>query len=303
MIKYLSLFSGIGAFEKALTNCNIPFELVNFSEIDKFAIKSYSLIHNVNPQKNLGDVRLIDTSKLPKEIDLITHGSPCQDFSLANSSSSGGNENANTRSSLMWESVRIISNIMPRYVIWENVKNVLSPQHKHNFDKYLNKLQNLGYKNYYKVLNAKDFGIPQNRQRIFVISILGEQKFEFPNSVGTINDIANFLENKNIDGYDVKSPLMLAKINNRLKVIKTHCWTITTKQNRIPNAGVIQKDEGYRFLTPLECFRLQGFDEKDYWICKNNKISNTQLYKQSGNSICVKVLEYIFKELFKEYMI
>lgn len=113
------------------------------------------------------------------ECDLIMHGSPCQDFSLAGKQA-GGDEGSGTRSSLMYETIRIVEKLKPKYVIWENVKNVISKKHRHNFDNYLNKMEDLGYTNYYQVLNAKDYGIPQNRERVFTISILGNKDYDFP---------------------------------------------------------------------------------------------------------------------------
>lgn len=113
------------------------------------------------------------------EADLIFHGSPCQDFSLAGKQA-GGDEGSGTRSSLMYETIRIVEKVRPKYIIWENVKNVISKKHKHNFDNYLQEMSKLGYSNYYQVLNAKDYGIPQNRERVFTVSILGEKDFKFP---------------------------------------------------------------------------------------------------------------------------
>ena len=186
MLKVLSLFSGIGAFEKALERLNIDYELVGFSEIDKYAIRSYCAIHGVDESLNLGDVSKIDTSKLSKDIDLLTHGSPCQDFSLAGKQA-GGDKDSGTRSSLMYETIRIIGDIKPKYIIWENVKNLLSKKHIHNFNNYLKALDDLGYNSYYQVLNSKDYGIPQNRERVFTVSIRKDidpydlfQPFPFP---------------------------------------------------------------------------------------------------------------------------
>ena len=171
MLKVLSLFSGIGAFEKALEWLNIDYELVGFSEIDKYAIRSYCAIHGVDESLNLGDVSKIDTSKLSKDIDLLTHGSPCQDFSLAGKQA-GGDKDSGTRSSLMYETIRIIGDIKPKYIIWENVKNLLSKKHIHNFNNYLKALDDLGYNSYYQVLNSKDYGIPQNREREYLLLVL-----------------------------------------------------------------------------------------------------------------------------------
>ena len=181
-IKMLSLFSGIGSPEQALKNIGMNYELVGFSEIDKFAVKSYCAIHNISDEFNLGDITKINIDNLPTDIDLITHGSPCQDFSIAGNQK-GGNKNTGTRSSLMWNTVDIVEHCRPKIVVWENVKNLLSKKHRHNFDSYLTIMNDLGYNNYYKILNAKDYGIPQNRERIFTVSIrkdIDNGNFKFP---------------------------------------------------------------------------------------------------------------------------
>ena len=116
------------------------------------------------------------------------HGSPCQDFSLAGKQA-GGDEGSGTRSSLMYQTIRIVEKLKPKYVVWENVKNLLSKKHRHNFDAYLETMERLGYKNYYQVLNAKDYGIPQNRERVFTISILGNENYDFPNGIKCDNEI------------------------------------------------------------------------------------------------------------------
>ena len=182
MLKVLSLFSGIGAFEKALERQGIEYQLVNYCEIDKYASKAYSLIHNVSEQMNLGDITKIDTFELDDDIDIITHGSPCQDFSVAGKQA-GGDEGSNTRSSLMWNTVDIVKHVKPKVVLWENVKNLLGKKHRHNFDSYIQIMDELGYNSYYQVLNAKDYGIPQNRERVYTISIrkdIDSGDFKFP---------------------------------------------------------------------------------------------------------------------------
>ena len=173
-LKVLELFGGIGACSKALERLNIEHEVVDYVEIDKYAVKSYNAIHGTNFEPQ-------DITKWDKdiEVDLIMHGSPCQDFSLAGKQA-GGDKDSGTRSSLLYETVRIVEKLKPKYVIWENVKNVLSQKHRHNFDKYLSEMEQLGYTNYYQVLNAKDYGIPQNRERVFTISIFGNENYKFP---------------------------------------------------------------------------------------------------------------------------
>ena len=365
-MRLLSLFSGIGAFEMALKNIKIEYELVGFSEIDKYAIKSYCSIHNVNESLNLGDITKIDIELLQNNIDIITHGSPCQDFSIAGRQE-GGDKNSNTRSSLMWNTVEIVKHCKPKYVIWENVKNVLSKKHRRNFDKYLKELENLGYTNYYKILNAKDYGVPQNRERVFVVSVLGKHKpYEFPTGFKLTKCLKDILEekvdskyyvspeiqskfkpNKNIKN-DLNSPFRLGGLfdTNNSKHQAGSVWdiegvspTLDTMQGGyrqpciIDNTNVVGKleCEGWydiktrvhdtngisptmetknrgkyldnsngkiRKLTPRECFRLMGLSENYIDKIQNTGISNTQQYKQAGNSIVVNVLEAIFKNLF-----
>ena len=175
-LKVLELFGGIGACSKALERLGIDYEIADYVEIDKYAVKSFNAMHGT-------DFEPQDICEWDKDIeaDLIMHGSPCQDFSLAGKQA-GGDEGSGTRSSLMYETVRIVEKLKPKYVIWENVKNVISKKHKHNYDNYCNKMSELGYISYGKVLNAKDYGIPQNRERVFTISIKKdlEKPFEFP---------------------------------------------------------------------------------------------------------------------------
>ena len=183
MINYLSLFSGIGAFEAAMKNLNIPFSLVGFSEIDKHAVKSYCAIHDVPETFNLGDITKIDETKLPK-VDFVTYGFPCQDISLAGKQQGLFNDDGTkTRSGLFFDALRIIEHTQPKVAIAENVKNLTSKKFAEQFKIVLDALEEVGYNNYFKVLNAKDFGIPQNRERVFIVSIRKDCDtgiFEFP---------------------------------------------------------------------------------------------------------------------------
>ena len=182
-LKILELFGGIGACSKALERLGIDYEIADYVEIDKYAVKSFNAMHNTNFEPQ-------DICEWNKDIecDLIMHGSPCQDFSVAGLQA-GGDEGSGTRSSLMYETIRIVEKLKPKYVIWENVKNVISKKHKHNFDNYLNKMEELGYKNYWQVLNAKDYGIPQNRERVFTISVLNGNNYKFPDGADNKNKI------------------------------------------------------------------------------------------------------------------
>lgn len=159
MVRVLELFAGIGACSKAITRLGIEHEIVDAVEIDKYAIKSFNAIHGT-------DFEPQDITQWNKDlyVDLIMHGSPCQDFSVAGLNK-GGDKGSGTRSSLMYETLRIVEKVKPKYVIWENVKNLLSKKHRHNFDAYLEAMDRLGYHSQYQVLNAKNFGVPQNRER------------------------------------------------------------------------------------------------------------------------------------------
>ena len=183
-MKLLSLFSGIGAFEKALDNLKIPYELVGYCEIDKYASKSYSAIHNVPESMNLGDITKVDEKALPKNIDLVTYGFPCQDISLAGKQKGLFNEDGTqTRSGLFFDALRIIEETQPRVAIAENVKNLTSKKFNAQFQIVLESLEQAGYNNYWQVLNAKDYGIPQNRERVFIVSIrkdIDTGLFQFP---------------------------------------------------------------------------------------------------------------------------
>lgn len=303
MLKVLELFGGIGACSKALERLGIEHEIVDYVEIDKYAVASFNAIHNTNfePQD-------ITTWDKDIEVDLIMHGSPCQDFSLADKQA-GGDKDSGTRSSLLYETIRIVSKLKPKYVIWENVKNVISKKHRHNFDEYLKEMEELGYTNYYQVLNAKDYGIPQNRERVFTISIKNEYNdnyeilnmFNFPPKQELKIDWKKFINN-NYEELLKSKPNQTPSRNimrNRCKNITNinYCGTITLKQDRFPNAGIIDFEDYYRFLTPREQWLLMGFDNNDFEKAKNINNNKLTLEKQAGNSIVVNVLEAIFKEL------
>ena len=214
-LKLLELFGGIGACSKALERLGIDYEVVDYVEIDKYAVKSFNAMHGTNFEPQ-------DICKWDKDIkvDLIMHGSPCQDFSLAGKQQ-GGDEGSGTRSSLMYETLRIVDKLKPKYVIWENVKNVISKKHIHNFQSYLTRMRMLGYQNYYKVLNAKDYGIPQNRERVFVISIRSDVNsygchvfnYKFPEPIPLKLKLKDMLED-NVDEKYYLSEDSISKLCN-----------------------------------------------------------------------------------------
>lgn len=323
MVKVLELFAGIGACSKALTNLGIQHEIVDAVEIDKYAIKSFNAVHGT-------DFEPQDITTWDKDIkcDLIMHGSPCQNFSVAGKNA-GGDQGSGTRSSLMYETLRIVEKLKPKYVIWENVKNLLSAKHRHNFDAYLERMTELGYVNYYQVLNAKDYGVPQNRERVFTVSIRLDVPycwaFEFPEPVPLEKKLKDVLEKEVDEKYylsdDKAKTLKFSDVSKTIRssgrgLFDRHSWDIVKvgdldirgqdQIKRVYDPGGVSPTlstmqgviDGYRIrkLTPLECWRLMGFDDADFH--KAEKVnSNTQLYKQAGNSICVNVLEAILTNL------
>ena len=164
MIKILELFGGIGACSKALERLNIEHEVVDYVEIDKYAVKSYNAMYGTNfePQD-------ITTWDKDIEVDLVIVGFPCQDISLAGKQK--GIIKGETRSGLMYEMMRIIEKTKPKYVIAENVKNILSNKFRPQLEEFLCFLTQKGYSINMDCLNAKDYGIPQNRERVFIIGI------------------------------------------------------------------------------------------------------------------------------------
>lgn len=217
MLKLLSLFTGIGAFEKALERLNIDYELVGFSEIDKFAIKSYCAIHNVPENKNLGDITKINIDKIP-DFDLLTWGFPCQDISIA-----GRMEGIKkgTRSGLYYEGYKILKAKRPGISIIENVKNLTSKRFKEQFETILKDIEELGYNNYWQVLNAKNYSVPQNRERIFIVSIrkdIDKNNFTFPSPVELKLKLKDLLEDTVDDKFYLTENGIgrLIKKNNKL---------------------------------------------------------------------------------------
>lgn len=177
-LRLIELFAGIGSQTQALTNIGVPHTVVGISEIDKYAIQSYKAMHG--EVTNFGDIREIKS--LP-DADLWTYSFPCQDISVAGK---GAGIKEGTRSGLLFEVERLLitaseNGNLPKYLLLENVKNLVSKKFKADFDRWLAFLESLGYSNYWQILNAKDYGIPQNRERVFCVSIRGEHKpFKFP---------------------------------------------------------------------------------------------------------------------------
>lgn len=175
-IRVFEAFAGYGSQSMALKRLGIDFEVVGIGEIDKYAIQAYMAVHGDTP--NYGDISKIDWSSVP-DFDFLTYSFPCTDISTAGQQK-GLAEGSGTRSSLLWECRKAIEAKRPKYLLMENVKNLVSKKFTPYLKEWIRFLEGQGYSNYTKVLNAKDFGVPQNRERVFMVSILGEVSFHFP---------------------------------------------------------------------------------------------------------------------------
>lgn len=274
-LRLLELFGGIGACSKALERLGIDYEIADYVEIDKYAVKSFNAIHNTNFEPQ-------DITQWDKQIDvdLIMHGSPCQDFSVSGKQA-GGDEGSGTRSSLMYETLRIVEKLKPKYVIWENVKNIISKKHVHNFNNYINKMSELGYTNYYQVLNAKDYGIPQNRERVFTVSIRNDlnKGYVFPPKEELKLRLKDMLQ----DNVDEKYYLSEQKIDaiSHWKAYQKPFEKVQGKNSIVPtltargageeHSGMITYSDILENTTNLqeECLNIKNNTQKGYLEAKD----------------------------------
>lgn len=292
-MKLLEAFAGIGAWRKALIRQQIDFESVGYYEIDKYAIKSYSLLYN--DTNCLGSI----INAEPPKCDLFCYSPPCQSFSVAGKR--GGLND--TRGTLFFDAAKVIEKAKPKWAIMENVKGLLSDDKGKTIYTMLSTLYLLGYNNYMQVLNAKDYGIPQNRERVFIVSIrkdVDTLTFGWPEKEELRVKLKDIIQKEYNKKYRVskqgieyiknaayREDREIIQYSDICKCLKAKGYTFCYNQD-----GIIRR------MMPIEYMLLTGFDITDYNNIKDH-ISDTQIYKQSGNSIVVNVCEAIFKSLFK----
>lgn len=405
MLKVIELFSGIGAQAEALKRSGIEHEVLAMCDIDKYSVTSYRKLHGWTI--NLGDIKSVDG--LPK-VDLWTYSFPCTDISISGQMK-GFEKGSNTGSSLLWEVERLlkvskVNDTLPRFLLMENVKNIISKRFMPLFQKWIDFLTSLGYKSFYKVLNARDYGVPQNRERCFMLSVLDyDGDFIFPETQELktkLNDLLEVgveeryflsdrfikyacdMENRNgfirgrrfrphdehseiaytittnpggratdnfiilpavgairgrpVEGGGYKQKLHVKNeqivntittvqkdnvilvpqatkagyaaaevgdgiYTNRMKYKRgvVQKSMIPTLKTSVSDIGVVVEDKdeliNIRRLTPRECWRLMGWTNDRIDVAFKDGVSETQLYKQAGNSIVVSVLEALFKRM------
>lgn len=316
-VRVFSMFSGIGGFELGLKHSSLDHTSVGYSEIDKYAISIFK--KQLKGVKNYGDATTIEPWRIP-DFDLLVGGFPCQAFSVAGKQQ-GFND---TRGTLFFEIARICAEKRPRYLVLENVKGLLSHDNGQTFQTILGVLADLGYRVEWQVLNSKDFGVPQNRERVFIVGHLGERSGQ---EIFPLTGTSKTFTSQVID-YEVRSIMMgHATQNGRLiKENEEPAFTLTTldrqgvmlrqlnkaesQGNRIYDSsglattlasqagglgaktGLYQIDTQVRRLTPTECERLQGFP--DGWTAG---LSDTQRYKTLGNAVTVPVVTAVMNQL------
>ena len=394
-IRLIELFAGIGSQAKALKNLGVDFEHYRICEFDKCAVASYNAVHGTNFETSditkitAQDLGIVDTDKY---CYIMTYSFPCQDLSNAGKQA-GMAKGSGTRSGLLWEVERLLDECqeLPQVLVMENVPQVIGQGNIEHFAKWQEKLESLGYKNKWEVLNAKDFGIPQNRERCFMVSVQGDYYYNFPDTIPLTLILKDMLE-KEVDGKYylseetikriqnwkaqqdplkdiekeklispcskargageehsgmvlISEPIIVAETDNHAKggiydingIARTLFATEHKQPMQIvenPICGLIQplnrnyKADGeerqetiewrndnlsgalrtgvlpvvkqklkIRKLTPKECWRLMGFSDQDIEKAKAVGMSDTQLYKQAGNSIVVNVLMAIFSQM------
>lgn len=319
MIKLLELFGGIGAPRKSLENLGVDIKSIDYVEILPCAVQAYDSIFNNNHKPQ-------DITTWNLDVDILVHGSPCQDFSK------NGLNNIKTGRSILFErTLEIIEkelNRLPKVLLWENVPNLASKRHKHHLDHYLSETSRLGYTNHLAILKASDYNIPQARDRLYVVSLLGDIGFDFPEPKPLSKDIRHYLDYdvkfddyrltdnelsiffKKDDKLCVREATKLGyKVVNEFDIINVEFPNSKTRRGRVGNKvaktlttqprQAIYYNNKLRLLTAKEHFRLMGFSDDDYFRIKNSGITDKQISYLAGNSICVPVLEEIFKSLMK----
>lgn len=281
-MKFLELCAGIGGFRQALENLGC--ECVGYSEIDKHAIKLYSAWYS--DERNFGDITKIEAEKLP-DFDILVGGFPCQAFSVAGKRL--GFED--TRGTIFFDFARIMKVKKPKFAIFENVKGLLNHDGGKTYETMLRTLDELGYDAQWGILNTRFHGLPQNRERVYIVANLRERSstkilFERGND---ITDKVARTQQSIIGNYHTKS----GKTHQRSGVLNENsiapCLTATDyKEPRIVKIG-----DKVRRLTPKECFRLQGFKDEMVALGYKLGISDTQLYKMAGNAVSVPVVEWV----------
>ncbi len=296
-LKIVELFGGIGAPLLALNYLGVPTDVVDYIEIDKYAYEGYNSMHG--SQEIARDIKEYSPTYPKGEIDIMFSGSPCQDFSVAGHGL-GGEKDSGTRSSLLWETVRIAKAIRPKFVVFENVAAVVNKRHKKVFDEFLNEMELLGYQNNYEIISPVYFDVPQSRDRVFVVFYLDGYDYTFVPHLAkedrtiTLQDI---LEEEYDPVHNLTPTAVERNIRNGYKEHWyynkiSRCLVSKYYKKGKNNQYVIGTNGIKRALTPREAARLMSIRDEDYDRLEA-VLSNTRLYQVLGNSINVEVMKQV----------
>ena len=321
-LKVISLFSGYGTQELALKYCGINHTTVAHCDILSSANTAFDSLHKTE-KGNLGDVSKVDETTLPA-CDLLTYSFPCQDISI---SGVQRGIKKGTRSGLLFELERLVEYNKPKFLLMENVKNLVSEKHMGPFQEYIDKLNELGYGSSWIVLNGADFGCPQNRERVFMISVLGESSEnvreklysveKVPMASGNTNPMRPYLEEKVDTSFFINPPYTVntPKVSSVCKLVARRddikydqtrrIYSIDGASPCLTTSGspqIMLDDKRIRTLTAREGYRFMGVRDNDIdRILNNTNLSDRSHISLAGNSICVPVMQAIFNKFFTEY--
>jgi DNA (cytosine-5)-methyltransferase 1 len=317
-LKVISLFSGYGTQELALKYCGINHTTIAHCDILASANAAFNSLHKTEIG-NLGDVSKLDEKSFPA-CDLLTYSFPCQDISI---SGVQRGIKKGTRSGLLFEVERLVEHNKPKYLLMENVKNLVSKNHMPAFSEYIDKLKSLGYGNSWIILNGADFGCPQNRERVFMFSVLGETTENVNKIMSGVHQhrkqrvaMRPFIENVNEKSlfitppYEVNTP----KVASTCKLVARRTDLKYDQARRIygldgcspclttsGSPQIMLDDKRIRTLTAREGYRFMGIKDVDIDNLLTTSLSTKQHVALAGNSICVPVMEAIFNQFLSDY--
>jgi DNA-cytosine methyltransferase len=319
-LKVVSLFSGYGTQELALKYIGVDYENVANCDILNSANECYDVLHKTT-NGNLGDVSKVDETTFP-ECDLLTYSFPCQDISI---SGVQRGIKQGTRSGLLFEVERILSVNKPKYLLMENVKNLVSHNHIDNFKNHIEYLKTLGYSSYWRVLNGADFGCPQNRERVFMMSVLDsdfedvkQKMLNVDNHKKTRVPMRPYIEENFDESLLIECPYTRStpKTNSVCKLIARRDDVRYDQARRIYSVDgcspclttsgspqIMTEDGRVRNITAREGYRFMGVREDDIDLLLTTSLSTKAHVALAGNSICVPVMEAIFSEFFVNYFL
>lgn len=314
MLKCASFFAGVGGIDIGFEKTGF-FKTIYANEIDSFPIQTFE--KNFNIKVDCRDINNVKSSEIP-DFDVMLAGFPCQAFSIAGYREGFADQKG--RGTLFFELVRIFKDKKPSIIFLENVKNLVSHDHGNTFNVIINELKNENYYVKYAVLNAKEYGnIPQNRERIYIVAFKNKEifkNFEFPLPLQLTTSLEEIIDfnSKLDDKYyytkgkfkgDIYEKLIDCIDDDRAiyqwrrkYVRKNMSGVIPTLTANMGEGGhnvcIVKTKYGIRKLTPHECFNAQGFP-KDFKLPEN--LSDSKLYKQAGNSVCVTVIQRIAEQI------